>query len=103
MLGTMSQPLYAYHLIRFSASLLDYGVALFDMQARKSSKTNIHQEFIGDLTKTIMASVKDDRKCLFVIILDAFRPKDPQVSDENFQDYFRILQDINSILSGTSF
>jgi len=101
-LSSTSQPLYTFHMLKFSAFLLDYGVAIFNLTSKRSLTTDLHIQFQSDLAQTLAVSAKDDRRCLFIILLDAFRAGDPECSAELNKAYFNILQDINALLSGNS-
>ena len=80
MVASMNQPLYAYHLIKFAAFLLNYNVAYLNLSKENSAfredgtttyKSRNYQHSINLLSETASVSTKDDRTCLFIIQIDS--------------------------------
>jgi len=89
MVASMNQPLYAYHLIKFAAFLLNYNVAYLNLSKESSTfrdvgttsyKSRNYQHFINLLSETAAVSTKDDRISLFIIQIESLKSNDLTLS-----------------------
>ena len=101
-LTSISQPLYCYHILKFSSHVLAYRVATFYLTPKKASSPDIHAHFISLFHDTISISAHENRKCVFTLVLDGFKPKSIGVTKTYFNSVLRIIQDMNTIILGGS-
>jgi len=99
-LTAKSQPFYSYHVLKLSCHTLAYRIATFTVTPKKALEIDIFYHFINLLHETISISVHENRKCVFVMILDVFSQGGPQLSNRFYHSIIRIFQTINALILG---
>lgn len=111
MIASMNQALYAYHLLKFSAYLLNYNVAYLNLSKESASvrddhstnyKSHNYAHFINLLSETASFATKDDRTCLFILQIDSLKSNEIPLSKAYNELILTILGDLNTVITCSS-